>query len=145
MKDLKYYIFKFRLSRDEEFCEECNLIDTHILYLGYNLTWKEREMQYALDNFLKGFEGHDITNFCIIPKTIFNESCIYEHIGGKVYLISSMFLNDRNLIHHRYPELVCKVYDEDLKDMNYLPVVKDEPAEVTLDLIKDSFGGGTDG
>jgi hypothetical protein len=142
MKEAKYYIFKFKLKRDEEFCEECNLIDTHLLILGYNLTWKEREMEYALDQFLKTFDGHDITNFCIIPSTIFNDSCIYEHIGGKVYLISPTFLTDRNLVRYRYPELVNQVYDEDLTGMNYIPVVKDEPEEVTLDLVRKIFEEG---
>ena len=126
MKELKYYVFKFRLKKDEEFCSQCNLIDTHV-------------MEYALDKFLSKFDGHDITNFCIIPKTIFNESCIYEHIGGKVYLISPVFLTDRDLKSYRYPELVGKIYDEDLKDIKYISTSTKEP-EAVMEIVKDLFG-----
>ena len=66
MKELKYYVFKFRLKKNEEFCEGCNLIDTHLLILGKSLTWREKEMQYALDQFLNKFDGHDISKFCFI-------------------------------------------------------------------------------
>lgn len=140
MKNIKYYIFKFRVNRDAEFCEECNLIDTHILYLGYNLTWKEREMEYALNKFLKGFDGHDITNFCIIPKTIFNESCIYEHIGGKVYMISPVFLTDRDLKSYKYPELVGKIYDKDLNDFKYIRNATDKNPTETLQIVSSLYG-----
>ena len=144
MKEVKYYVFKFRLKKDEEFCEDCNLIDTHLLILGNNLTWKEKEMQYALDQFLSKFDGHDISNFCIIPKTIFNESCIYEHIGSKVYLITPRYLTDRDLISYRYPELVGQIYDRDLKDIKYISESTKEP-EAVMEIVKDLFGGGTDG
>lgn len=144
MKEIKYYVFKFRLKKGEEFCSQCNLIDTHVLILGNSLSYKENEMQYALNNFLNKFDGHDITNFCIIPETIFNESCIYEHIGGKVYLISPVFLTDRDLKSYRCPELVGKIYDEDLKDIKYISESTKEP-EAVMEIVKDLFGGGTDG
>ena len=139
MKELKYYVFKFRLKKDEEFCSQCNLIDTHVLMLGNSLSYKENEMKYALDKFLSKFDGHDVTNFCIIPKTIFNESCIYEHIGGKVYLISPVFLTDRDLKSYRYPELVGKIYDDDLKDIKYISTSTKEP-EAVMEIVKDLFG-----
>lgn len=116
IKTLKYYIFKFKIDKSVGFCDQCNLIDTHVLLFRYKLTKEEEEMEYALDKFLRSFNcvGHDASNFCIIPQTIFNESCIYEHVGGKVYLISPIFLDSRNLVEYKYPELVKKVYDEDL-------------------------------
>ena len=145
-KLVKYYIFKFKLKPDEAFCEDSDLIDTYVLLHGKNLTWQEKEMQYALDKFLNGFNcsGHDISNLCIIPKTIFNESCVYEHVGDKVYLITSVYLTDRNLISYKYPKLVSQVYDNDLTEMYYLPK-EEQSLDDTLEIVKDLFGGGTDG
>lgn len=152
VKTIKYYIFKFKLDEYRKFCEQCNLIDTHLIMLGYKLTESEKEMQYALDRFLKGFncQGHDIAEFCIIPKTIFNESCIYEHIGHKVYLISPVFLTERNLIEYKYPELVREVYDSDVVDYkNHAEIfekegsakpITDTDIEEIRQLAKDIFG-----
>ena len=139
MKTVKYYIFKFKLRDDVEFCEDCDLIDTYLLVYGKKLNWYEKEMQYALNRFLKDYDGHDMSNFCIIPKTIFNDSCIYEHIGRKVYLITPTYLTDRNLLSYKYPELVGQVYDRDLTDMYYLPKEEKEP-NATMDIVEDLFG-----
>ena len=146
VKTLKYYIHKFRtdkydILRNGLFCEYCNFVDTHVLILNYKLTKSEQEMEYALDKFLRSFNcvGHDTSNFCIIPKTIFNESCIYEHIGHKVYLISPVYLNDRCLNSYKYPELISKIYDTDIADMDYLP--KEETDKVaTMEVVKSLYG-----
>lgn len=140
---LKYYIFKLR----EDPAPHALLIDTHVLMLGYKLTEQETEMEYALDSFLNSFncKGHDITNFCIIPRTVFNDVCIYEQIGKKVYLITPTFLCDRNILRQRYPELVHKVYKEDLKDYHYQEKDPEIDSNEIEEIIKDLYGGGTDG
>ena len=151
VKTLKYYIFKFRtdkldIIRNGPFCPYSNFIDTHELILGYKLTKSEQEMQYVLDKFLRTFNciGHDVSNMCIIPKSIFNESCIYEHIGHKVYLISPVYLNHRCLYSYKFPEMLSKIYDTDLADIWYLPKEETDKME-TMEIVKSLYGEDTDG